>query len=163
MEKLESKLAGSGVNDRAKAEGGHGEVTTVPPKSHAVELAAASRNVEVAGHVIKALALLTNVQTLSRELWVEIEAMSRAVPKVVYPHEITTSWHSNSDRQDKLKNTLTSKHIHYFCNTTEARLLLVLHTCLLMSAFKWNRTSSQKRPLVMKSAGLCHRTLLCVV
>jgi hypothetical protein len=131
MEKLESKLAGSGVSDKAAAEGGHGEVTTVPPKSHAVELAAASRNVEVAGHVIKALVLLTNVQAVSRELGVEIEALSRAVPKVVYPHEITTrltSWHSNSDRQDKLKNTQTSKHIHYFCNTTEARLLLA---CIL--------------------------------
>ncbi len=134
MEKLESKLAGSGVSDRAAAAGGHGEGTTVPPKSHAVELAAASRNVEVAGHVIKALALLTNVQAVSRELVVEIEALSRAVPKVVYPHEFTTNWHSNSDKlrkTQKLANT-------YTISTTSLRpaccLLAYLHAhvCIRM-------------------------------
>jgi len=85
MEKLESKLGASGASDREAC--GSDESMSVHAQIHAVELAAAARDIEVAGHVVKLLALLTDVRAASHELEVEVQALARAVPQVVYPHD----------------------------------------------------------------------------
>ena len=37
--------------------------------------------------MVKLLALLTDVRAASHELEVEVQALARAVPQVVYPHD----------------------------------------------------------------------------